>query len=37
VKENVLAAAVLNRPIAAKDAHADESYDWRYWSAAGLW
>jgi asparagine synthase (glutamine-hydrolysing) len=37
VREKILAASVLNKPINAKDAHAGESYDWRYWSAAALW
>jgi asparagine synthase (glutamine-hydrolysing) len=36
VQQGILNASVLNKPIAAKDAHADESYDWRYWSAALL-
>jgi asparagine synthase (glutamine-hydrolysing) len=34
VQENILNDAVLTKPIAAKDAHAGDNYDWRYWSAA---
>jgi asparagine synthase (glutamine-hydrolysing) len=34
VQENILNAAVLSKPIAAKGAHEGESYEWRYWSAA---
>lgn len=34
VREKILSPAVLKRPVAASDAHAAESYDWRYWSAA---
>jgi asparagine synthase (glutamine-hydrolysing) len=37
VQENILDASVLNKPITAKDAHADESYDWRYWSTVAAW
>lgn len=33
VKEKILAASVLNKPVLPKAAHAAESYDWRYWSA----
>lgn len=36
VQEGLLARAVLQKPIVAKEAHAEESYDWRYWSAAAL-
>lgn len=38
VRENILSRAVLRKSVAAKDAHAAESHDWRYWSvvAAGL-
>jgi asparagine synthase (glutamine-hydrolysing) len=34
VQEGILASSVLQKQIIAKDAHAEESYDWRYWSAA---
>ncbi|HEV7331976.1 MAG TPA: asparagine synthase (glutamine-hydrolyzing) [Flavisolibacter sp.] len=34
VRENILDTSVLNKPIIANDAHAADSYDWRYWSAA---
>lgn len=34
VQENILAPAALTKPIAPKEAHAGESFDWRYWSAA---
>lgn len=38
VQQRVLAPAVLTKPVAATDAYASESYDWRYWSAAlSLW
>ncbi len=36
VAEGVLAATVLNNPIVPKGAHDADSFDWRYWSAAGL-
>ena len=34
VAEKILNPSVLQKPITARDAHAGESYDWRYWSAA---
>jgi asparagine synthase (glutamine-hydrolysing) len=34
VQETILAPAALKKPIAPKEAHAGESFDWRYWSAA---
>lgn len=34
VEEKILNNAVLTKPIAAKEAHAGESYDWLYWSTA---
>ncbi|WP_121353934.1 asparagine synthase (glutamine-hydrolyzing) [Flavisolibacter nicotianae] len=34
VQEHILAPSVLHKPITPKEAHAGESYDWRYWSAA---
>lgn len=37
VDEKILASSVLAKPIVAKDSHAEESRDWRYWSAAMLW
>ena len=36
VDENILNEAVLRKPIVAKAAHATESFDWRYWSAAAV-
>ncbi|HEU4903205.1 MAG TPA: asparagine synthase (glutamine-hydrolyzing) [Flavisolibacter sp.] len=36
VQEGILASSVLQKDIIAKEAHAEESYDWRYWSAAAL-
>ena len=36
VKENILDLGVLTKKIVPKAAHDDESYDWRYWSAAKL-
>lgn len=37
VEKNILDASVQQKPIVTNDAHAAESYDWRYWSAAMLW
>lgn len=37
VREKILTASVLNKPVVPKEAHAAESEDWRYWSAAVLW
>ncbi|NTS40731.1 asparagine synthase (glutamine-hydrolyzing) [Flavisolibacter sp. BT320] len=34
VAEKILNPSVLQKPITARDAHAGESYDWRYWSVA---
>ncbi|GAA4739518.1 asparagine synthase (glutamine-hydrolyzing) [Flavisolibacter ginsenosidimutans] len=36
VNEGVLNETVLIKNISAKDAHEEESFDWRYWSAAQL-
>jgi asparagine synthase (glutamine-hydrolysing) len=37
VAENILNKSVLEKIVTPKDAHAGESYDWRYWSAAALY
>jgi asparagine synthase (glutamine-hydrolysing) len=36
VKEGILGPSVLQHQIIPKAAHEDESFDWRYWSAARL-
>ena len=36
VGEGILNKGVLSEKIQPKDAHEDQSFDWRYWSAAGL-
>jgi len=36
VGEGVLNETVLTKKISAKDAHEEESFDWRFWSAAQL-
>ena len=36
VEAQVLDAAVLNKKIVPREAHEEQSFDWRYWSAAHL-
>jgi asparagine synthase (glutamine-hydrolysing) len=36
VQQGILAPSVLQKPIVAKETHAEESYEWRYWSVAAV-